>query len=71
MEQEKQINFWKLRMIIGVVALIVVWVLFFYYRMYNQMTYILWGSFTVYSLFAYIYIPLKRINDIRSGNSKR
>lgn len=71
MEYKKQIKFWKLRIYIGLSSLTIVWILYFVYNMHSSMSLILWGSFTLYSLFAYLLIPMKKIKDIKEGKSTR
>jgi len=65
LHKNSQIKANNIRLWVGVITLIVAWALFIYKDLLHDLYLILLGAFTLYTLFAYIWMPLQKNKKLR------
>jgi hypothetical protein len=68
--KNSQIKTNNIRLWVGVISLIVIWGLFIYKNLLQDLYLILLGSFTLYTIFAYIWKPLNQNKKLRESDNE-
>ncbi|GAB3332375.1 hypothetical protein GCM10027429_11660 [Marivirga atlantica] len=65
-----QIKANNIRIVLGILFTIVFWAIFIYKNLLTDFYLILLGSFTLYTLYAYIYVPIKKNKKLKQHNNE-
>ncbi|HET8861289.1 hypothetical protein [Marivirga sp.] len=65
LHKQSQIKANNIRFWVGIVSLVVAWGLFIYKDLLHDLYLILIGSFTLYTLFAYIWMPIQKNKKLK------
>ncbi|WKK84976.1 hypothetical protein QYS48_23505 [Marivirga arenosa] len=68
--RNSQIKANNIRLWVGVISLIVAWSLFIYKNLLHDLYLILIGAFTLYTLFAYILVPIQKNKKLRDSDNE-
>ncbi|WKK79973.1 hypothetical protein [Marivirga arenosa] len=68
--RNSQIKANNIRLWVGVISLIVAWSLFTYKNLLHDLYLILIGAFTLYTLFAYILVPIQKNKKLRDSDNE-
>jgi hypothetical protein len=65
--KKSQIKANKVRIIIGVISMLVAWGLFIYKGLLHDLYLVLLGAFTLYTVFAYIIVPINKNKKLKDS----
>lgn len=65
--KNSQIKANNIRLWVGIISLIIAWSLFIYKDLLHDLYLILIGAFTLYTLFAYIWMPLQKNKKLKES----
>lgn len=68
--KSSQIKANNIRLWVGVVSLIVAWALFIYKDLLHDLYLILLGAFSLYTIFAYIIMPIRKNIKLRESEDE-
>jgi hypothetical protein len=68
--KSSQIKANNIRLWVGIISLIIAWSLFIYKNLLHDLYLILIGAFTLYTLFAYILMPIKKNKKLKESEDE-
>jgi hypothetical protein len=68
--KNSQIKANTIRLWVGIISLVVAWSLFIYKNLLHDLYLILIGAFTLYTLFAYIWMPIQKNKKLRESEDE-
>ena len=70
LHKNSQIKANNIRLWVGIISLIVAWSLFIYKGLLHDLYLILLGAFTLYTLFAYIIVPIQKNKKLKDSQNE-